>query len=177
MSITEGAVSLIREYFSAEFVVLIPFLMLIGLKLKKSKRIADNLIPRILSYIGVAGCLIISLSQNEPQNVYQWITLCIVGTGQGFLAGLCAVGLHQLFKQRDVLELLSSFEGGTGNDVTSTDIIPDQNPVEEYGDVIHPISPEVSIDTVTTPIEGEPLLSKITVMIKRGDEIIVDQEV
>ena len=170
MSITEGAVALIKEYFSMEFLVLIPFLLLIGLKLKKSKRVSDSLIPRILCYIGVGGCLVISMSQNQPINIYQWITAFIVGIGQGFLAGLCAVGLHQLFKQRKVLDLLDSFGGDdtisinteVSND-TSTKL-PDVDPLKSWE----------TQNPTEIPIQST---SGLVVVIMKDDQVLLSQEV
>lgn len=104
--------SLISTYFSPEFIYSIPFLILVGKAIKKSTRIDDSLIPTILFILGVCTSTIISLANNQPFNIFQWASLVVTALGQGWLAGLTAVGTHQLFKQSKLFKQFSTFDGG-----------------------------------------------------------------
>lgn len=95
----EEIVSLLNGYLAPEIVFLIPFLMYIGTLLKKSKRIADTLIPSILISIAIPLALIFSIANTIPLNIAQWIAWCVTGIGQGVFAGSASVGIHQLLKQ------------------------------------------------------------------------------
>lgn len=108
----EETMSLISTYFSPEFVFSIPFLILIGRGIKKSKRIDDSLIPAILTVSGILTSAIITLASNAPDTIFQWLTFGITCLGQGWLAGLSAVGAHQLFKQSKMFKQFSDFDGG-----------------------------------------------------------------
>lgn len=115
--------SLISTYFSPEFVFSVPFLILIGRAIKKSKRIDDSLIPAILTVSGVLTSAIITLASNTPETIFQWLTFFITCLGQGWLAGLSAVGAHQLFKQSKMFKQFSDFDGGIkdkGNESAKT---------------------------------------------------------
>lgn len=108
----EEMMSLISTYFSPEFVFSIPFLILIGRGIKKSKRIDDSLIPAILTISGIFTSAVITLASNTPETIFQWLTFGITCLGQGWLAGLSAVGAHQLFKQSKMFKQFSDFDGG-----------------------------------------------------------------
>lgn len=108
----EEMLSLISVYFSPEFIYSIPFLILVGKAVKKSTRIDDSLIPTILFILGICTSAIISLANNQPYTVFQWGSLIITTLGQGWLAGLTAVGTHQLFKQSKLFKQFSTFDGG-----------------------------------------------------------------
>lgn len=110
MDIVDGVVSLVKEYISVENISAIPFLILIGNKLKRSKRVADNLIPDILSLLGVCCSLVFGLSNNRPYDIVSWLVLVIVSVGQGYFMGMCSVGIHQQFKQRKVYEILDVYD-------------------------------------------------------------------
>lgn len=103
--------NLIGTYFSPEFVYSIPFLILVGRGIKCSNRIDDSLIPTILFLLGTTTSVIISLATNQPCTIFQWISLAITSLGQGWLAGLTAVGTHQLFKQSKLFKQFSTFDG------------------------------------------------------------------
>lgn len=118
--IVDGIVELIKSYINFENIVMIPFLMLVGTKLKKSVKISDNLIPDVLVCLGIAGACVISLSANIPANAFQWIVLIMVAIGQGYFTGLAAVGVHQQLKQRGALKQLSSFDGIDSSDYDET---------------------------------------------------------
>lgn len=115
--------SLISTYFSPEFVFSVPFLILVGRAIKKSKRIDDSLIPAILTVSGILTSAIITLASNTPETIFQWLTFFITCLGQGWLAGLSAVGAHQLFKQSKMFRQFSDFDGGIkdkGNESAKT---------------------------------------------------------
>lgn len=111
MDIVDGIVELIKSYISMENICMIPFLILLGRQLKKSKRVDDTLIPDLLIFTGIAFALVFGLSSNTPINILQWVILFATSIGQGYFTALVAVGVHQQLKQRKAFKMLSSFSG------------------------------------------------------------------
>lgn len=106
----------LKEYLSPELVFMIPFLIVIGKALKKSKRISDSLIPTILSCIGMPIALITSLANKyEPMNTVQIIVWVMMSIGQGIFLGATSVGVHQFFKQHMEYKNLKKWEGEKEN--------------------------------------------------------------
>lgn len=54
---TTELVKLILEYVVDTFLILIPFLIIIGFVVKNTKRVSDELIPIILIILGIAGAI------------------------------------------------------------------------------------------------------------------------
>lgn len=101
-----------KEYLSPELIFMIPFLMVIGRGLKKSKRINDSLIPTILSCIGIPIALVTSLANKyEPMNTIQIIVWVMMSIGQGVFLGATSVGVHQFLKQHQEYKKLKTWEG------------------------------------------------------------------
>ncbi|WP_069997739.1 phage holin family protein [Cellulosilyticum sp. I15G10I2] len=116
MNETESIASIIREYITVETFYTIPFLMWLGMVLKKSKKIDDSLIPEVLAYIGIAISTMACLSMNKPDDVMRWVLLFVTAIGQGYFAAAASVMLHQILKQRKAFKILKTFDGGSEDD-------------------------------------------------------------
>lgn len=111
MNETESIASIIREYITVETFYTVPFLMWLGMMLKKSKKIDDSLIPEVLAYIGIAIATMVCLSMNRPEDAMRWTLLFVTAIGQGYFAAAASVMLHQILKQRGAFMKLKSFDG------------------------------------------------------------------
>lgn len=108
-----GALDVVKEFICIYNLVAIPFLLVVGNKLKRSRMVSDELIPRVLSYIGVAVALVFGVADNSPDSVVKWVALILTSIGQGYMISLFTVGLHQYFKQRKLYDTLSSYDGSS----------------------------------------------------------------
>lgn len=104
-------VDILKEYISMENIFFVPFLIIFGNFLKKSKRIDDTLIPSILGVLGILLCSLVSFSQNQPYTWVQWVLLITVSVGQGVCVAGCAVYINQWLKQNHKFKEMSSFDG------------------------------------------------------------------
>ena len=107
----EEFVSLLNQYISPELIFMIPFLMFVGSIIKKSKQIADTMIPTILCIIGIPIALLVSLvNQMYPMNAARFIIWLMSGIGQGIFLGTSSVGVHQLIRQKKKASELDMYE-------------------------------------------------------------------
>lgn len=102
---------ILRDYLSPELIFSIPVLIVLGNLLKKSNRIADSLIPTILSVVGIPVALVVSLANKfEPMTPLQLVVWIMMGIGQGVFLGTAAVGVHQLLKQHQNYQQMKTWE-------------------------------------------------------------------
>lgn len=90
---------IIIEYINPELLVLVPFLYVVGMFLKDSKKIADNLIPAILGGAGVATAVVWVLASTVPVGVAAVALAIVTAVMQGVLCAGAAVYINQLIKQ------------------------------------------------------------------------------
>ena len=101
----------LKEYLSPELIFMIPVLIVFGNMLKKSNRVANTLIPTIISLVGIPLALITSLaSKYEPMTNVQIVVWILMGIGQGVFLGAASVGVHQFFKQHEESKKLKMWE-------------------------------------------------------------------
>lgn len=91
---------IIIEYINPELLVLVPYLYLLGMFLKDSKRISDNLIPAILGGAGVATAVVWVLASTVPVGVAAVALAIVTALVQGVLCAGAAVYVNQLVKQQ-----------------------------------------------------------------------------
>ena len=93
-------VSIVTQYIRPELMVAVVILYCIGMALKKSSYIKDNLIPIILGLISIAVCAIYVLSVSErPGNYQEVLSLVFNIIIQGICCAAAAVYFNQIGKQ------------------------------------------------------------------------------
>lgn len=93
-------VSIVTQYIRPELMVAVVILYCIGMALKKSSYIKDNLIPIILGLISIAICAIYVLSISDKPGNYQEILALIFNViVQGICCAAAAVYFNQIGKQ------------------------------------------------------------------------------
>ena len=90
---------IIIEYINPELLVLVPFLYVLGMFLKDSKKIPDNLIPAILGGAGVATAVVWVLASTVPGGTAAVALAVVTAVVQGILCAGAAVYTNQLVKQ------------------------------------------------------------------------------
>jgi hypothetical protein len=90
---------IIIEYINPELLVLVPFLYVLGMFLKDSKKIPDNLIPAILGGAGVATAVVWVLASTIPVGAAAVALAVVTAVVQGILCAGAAVYTNQLVKQ------------------------------------------------------------------------------
>lgn len=90
---------IIIEYINPELLVLVPFLYVLGMFLKDSKEISDNLIPAILGGAGVATAVVWVLASTVPMGAAAVALAIVTAVVQGILCAGAAVYTNQLVKQ------------------------------------------------------------------------------
>lgn len=90
---------IIIEYINPELLVLVPFLYVLGMFLKDSKEIPDNLIPVILGGAGVATAVVWVLASTVPVGAAAVALAIVTAMVQGILCAGAAVYTNQLIKQ------------------------------------------------------------------------------
>lgn len=90
---------IIIDYINPELLVLVPFLYILGLFLKDSKKIADNLIPAILGGVGVVVAIVWVLASTVPVGAAAIAMAVITAIVQGVLVAGAAVYCNQIIKQ------------------------------------------------------------------------------
>jgi hypothetical protein len=83
-----------QTYIKPELLVLVPVLYVIGMMLKKSKRVDDRMIPAILGEVGMVLAMIWAISTEGLSGIGVF-----TGLTQGILAAGMAVYTNQLVKQ------------------------------------------------------------------------------
>lgn len=92
--------SIVTQYIRPELLVCPIILYCIGMALKKSSYIKDNLIPIILGLISIALCAIYVLSVSEkPGNYQEILSLIFDIVVQGICCAAASVYFHQIGKQ------------------------------------------------------------------------------
>lgn len=92
---------IIIDYINPELLVLVPFLYVLGMFLKDSKKISDNLIPAILGGAGVATAVVWVLASTVPVGVAAVALAIVTALVQGVLCAGAAVYINQLIKQKE----------------------------------------------------------------------------
>lgn len=87
------------EYINPELLVLVPFLYVLGMFLKTSKKVSDNLIPAILGGAGVATAVVLVLASTVPVGTAAVALAVVTAVVQGILCAGAAVYTNQLVKQ------------------------------------------------------------------------------
>lgn len=90
---------IIIEYINPELLILVPFLYVLGMFLKDSKKIPDNLIPTILGGAGVATAVVWVLASTVPVGAAAVALAIVTAMVQGILCAGAAVYTNQLVKQ------------------------------------------------------------------------------
>jgi hypothetical protein len=83
-----------QTYIKPELLVLVPALYVIGMMLKKSKRVDDRMIPAILGEVGMVLAMIWAISTEGLSGIGVF-----TGLTQGILCAGMAVYTNQLVKQ------------------------------------------------------------------------------
>lgn len=89
----------IIEYINPELLVLVPFLYILGLFLKDSRAIPDNLIPVILGGVGVLVAIVWVLASTVPVGAAAIALAIVTALIQGVLVAGAAVYCNQIIKQ------------------------------------------------------------------------------
>lgn len=104
---------LILEYIRPELLVLVLVLYIIGMALKSSSYVKDELIPFILGIIGIALCALYIFAVTDITGGYKTILIAIFEIIiQGILCSAGSVYVNQLFKQYQKMKSLN--ESGDG---------------------------------------------------------------
>lgn len=82
------------DYIKPEMLVLVPVLYIIGMMLKKTKRVDDRMIPAILGEIGMVLAMLWAISAEGLSGIGVF-----TGLTQGILCAGMAVYANQLWKQ------------------------------------------------------------------------------
>ena len=85
-----------QNYIKAEFLFLIPVLMLIGAAIKRTERINSKWIPIIL---GVIGCIGVAVWQLAYESITNWWAFVLTSFIQGILTAAGAVYSNQIYRQ------------------------------------------------------------------------------
>ena len=85
-----------QNYIKAEFLILIPMLMLIGSGIKHTQLINNKWIPVIL---GIIGCIGVAIWQLAYESVTNWWAFVLTSFIQGILTAAGAVYSNQIYKQ------------------------------------------------------------------------------
>ena len=93
-------ISVVTQYIRPELMVAVVILYCIGMALKKSSYIRDNLIPIILGLVSISICAIYVLSVSEKPGNYQEVLALIFNIiVQGICCAAAAVYFNQIGKQ------------------------------------------------------------------------------
>ena len=92
-------ISVVTQYIRPELMVAVVILYCIGMALKKSSYIRDNLIPIILGLVSISICAIYVLSVSEKPGNYQEVLALIFNIiVQGICCAAAAVYFNQIGK-------------------------------------------------------------------------------
>ena len=87
-----------QDYINADFLILVPVLYFIGLRLKKST-LPDKWIPLVLGAVGVFLCGIWTLSLIELSSIQSVLTGLFTAVTQGILVAGTSVYVNQIYVQ------------------------------------------------------------------------------
>lgn len=88
-----------EEFIKPELLILIPVLYLIGIGIKKSKKISDSLIPIILGGVGVLLSALWVFAMSDVSNGKEIAVAIFTAVTQGVLIAGASVYSNQLIKQ------------------------------------------------------------------------------
>ena len=91
----------LSNFIKPELLVLIPVLYIAGAGLKKSARIADNLIPLVLGAISVVLALAYVLGTSTLSSWRDVLMAAFTAVTQGILCAGASVYVNQLIKQAE----------------------------------------------------------------------------
>ncbi len=91
----------LSNFIKPELLVLIPVLYIAGAGLKKSARIADNLIPLVLGAISVVLALAYVLGTSALSGWRDVLMAAFTAVTQGILCAGASVYVNQLIKQAE----------------------------------------------------------------------------
>lgn len=86
----------VRDYIEPGMVVLIPFLYLVGMGLKKARAVADHLIPAALGVAGIAAAALYVFCARDVTGYKDVLSAAATAMVQGVLCAGCAVYIHQM---------------------------------------------------------------------------------
>ncbi len=89
----------VMSYVKPELLVLVPVLYILGVALKQSKHVRDELIPLTLGCCGVALTALWLAGTSVPANAQELAMLLFTSIVQGLLVAGMAVYSNQLLKQ------------------------------------------------------------------------------
>lgn len=84
----------VKEYIKPELLVMVPVLYVIGMMMKRTKKIDDRLIPSILGVVGIVLACVYVLGTEPPSMIGAFTAFT-----QGILAAGMAVYINQQIKQ------------------------------------------------------------------------------
>lgn len=84
----------VKEYIKPELLVMVPVLYVIGMMMKRTKKIDDRLIPSVLGVVGVILAAAYVLGTEPPSMIGAFTAFT-----QGILAAGMAVYINQQIKQ------------------------------------------------------------------------------
>lgn len=87
------------NYIQPELLILIPVMYIIGLGLKKTEKISNNLIPLYIGVISIVLASIYTFSVCDVTGYKEIATAVFTSITQGVLCGGASVYFNQLFKQ------------------------------------------------------------------------------
>ena len=89
----------IMNYIKPELVILIPVLYIIGMAMKHTSALRDEIIPVTLGLVGIVLSLLWLLSTTAASTAQQWAAFAFTGIVQGILCAGAAVYCNQIGKQ------------------------------------------------------------------------------
>ena len=97
--------SLFTQYIRAELLVLVLILYAIGVVLKSTSWVKDEVIPFILGIISILLCAIYIIGISDKPTNYQEVLILIFNIIiQGICCAACSVYVHQIWKQSNKLK-------------------------------------------------------------------------
>ena len=88
-----------KEYIKPGLIILIPVLYVIGVGIKKCKRISDNCIPLILGIIGIVLSALWVFASSEISGFKEVLIAVFTSVTQGVLVAAVSVFSNQIYKQ------------------------------------------------------------------------------
>lgn len=84
----------VKEYIKPELLVMVPVLYVIGMMMKRTRKIDDRLIPSVLGVVGIVLACVYVLGTEPPSMIGAFTAFT-----QGILAAGMAVYINQQIKQ------------------------------------------------------------------------------
>ncbi|MEG0485050.1 MAG: phage holin family protein [Oscillospiraceae bacterium] len=89
----------ITDFVRPELLILIPVLYLIGAMLKRMPSFQDKHIPLMLGLIGIALCILETVSVSDIDGYQAALKAVFTATTQGIMCAGCSVYVNQITKQ------------------------------------------------------------------------------